>query len=348
MIMVDVLPLIVVGFAASLGLTPLSRQLAQRIGLIKKPSARGVHGVPTPMMGGLAIYGAFMLALLLFGNWPQHIAELGAILVGATWLALIGLLDDRLNLSPAVKFPAQFAAAIFVMVSGVHIDLFSNIVLDGALTFIWIIGIINAINFLDNMDGLAAGISAIAAAFIFVLSASQGQELVSKLAAALCGSAIGFLIYNFNPASTFMGDMGSLVLGFMLAVLGVKMRFTQPLQSSSVSWMIPILVLGLPIFDTTLVVFTRLREGRSPLQGGTDHTSHRLVAMGLSFRMAVINLYIICILLGIAAILISQAPLTAASIIGMGVAIAAVGIFIVLEVVRIQQQRRARQQVHSQ
>ncbi len=344
MIMVDVLPLIVVGFAASLGLTPLSRQLAQRLGLIKRPSARGVHGAPVPMMGGLAIYGAFMLALLLFGNWPQHLAELGAILVGATWLALIGLLDDRLELSPRIKFPAQFAAAALVIASGVRIDLFGSAVLDIALTFIWIVGIVNAINFLDNMDGLAAGISAIAAAFIFILSASQGQELVSKLAAALCGSAVGFLIYNFSPASTFMGDMGALVLGFMLAVLGIKMRFTQPLQSSTVSWMIPILLLGLPIFDTSLVVFTRLREGRSPLQGGTDHTSHRLVAMGLSFRVAVINLYATCILLGLAAILVSQAPRTEAAVIGIGVAIVAAGAFVILEIVRVQQRARVRQE----
>ncbi len=342
MVIADFLPLIVVGFAASLGLTPLTRQIAQRVGLMDRPSGRKVHRAPIPLMGGLAIYGAFLLALLLFGNWPAHIVELGAILVGATWLALIGLLDDRFDLSPRIKFPAQFAAAALVIASGIRVDLFNNPALDFLLTGIWIVGIINAINFLDNMDGLAAGVSAIGALFIFVLAFSQGQELVSRLAAALCGSAIGFLIYNFNPASTFMGDMGSLVLGFVLAVIGIKLRFTQPYQSTAVSWMVPILVLGLPIFDTTLVVFTRLREGRSPLEGGKDHTSHRLVAMGLSHRLAVVNLYGACILLGIAAIVVSQAPPPLALIVGVGVAVIAVGTFIILEVVRLQQQRHSR------
>lgn len=339
MVIADFLPLIVVGFAASLGLTPLTRQIAQRVGLMDAPSGRKVHRAPIPLMGGLAIYGAFLLALLLFGNWPAHIVELGAILVGATWLALIGLLDDRFDLSPRIKFPAQLAAAALVITSGIRVDLFNNPPLDILLTAIWIVGIINAINFLDNMDGLAAGVSAIGALFTFVLAFSQGQELVSRLAAALCGSAIGFLIYNFNPASTFMGDMGSLVLGFVLAVIGIKLRFTQPFQSTAVSWMVPILVLGLPIFDTTLVVFTRLREGRSPFEGGKDHTSHRLVAMGLSHRLAVINLYGTCILLGIAAIIVSQAPPPLAMIVGIGVAAIAVGTFIILEVVRFQQQR---------
>src|SRR5438552_3589099 len=284
--MADFLPLIIVGFAASLGLTPLTRQIARRIGLMDAPSGRKVHRTPIPLMGGLAIYGAFLLALLLFRNWPQYVVELGAILVGATWLAVIGFIDDRFELSPWAKFPAQALAALLVIALGIRVDLFNAPVLDGLLTFLWIVGIINAINFLDNMDGLAAGVSAIVSLFIFILAITQGQYLVAPLAAALCGSTIGFLIYNFNPATTFMGDMGSMVLGFVLAVLGIKLKFNIPL---AVSWSIPLLVMGLPLFDTTLVVFTRLREGRSPLQGGKDHTSHRLAGMGLSHRMAVIT-----------------------------------------------------------
>ncbi len=335
--MVDFLPLIVVGFAASLGLTPLTRQLAARLGLMDKPNPRKVHRAPVPLMGGLAIYGAFLLALLMFQSWPQHIEELGAILLAATWLALIGLLDDRLDLSPWIKFPAQFAAAGIVIVSGIQVDLFSQPLLDIPITVIWIVGIVNAINFLDNMDGLAAGISAICALFVFILAFSQGQELVSALAAALGGSAIGFLVYNFNPATTFMGDMGSLVLGFVLAVLGIKLRFhTQPLAAT---WMIPILVFGMPIFDTTLVVFTRLREGRSPFKGGKDHTSHRLVALGLSHRLAVMSLYVVCIVLGIAALVVSQATVETAHLVGLGAAVFAVAVFAILEVTRIRQQR---------
>ena len=335
--MADFLPLIIVGFAASLGLTPLTRQIARRIGLMDAPSSRKVHRTPIPLMGGLAIYGGFLLALLLFRNWPQYVVELGAILVGATWLAVIGFIDDRFELSPWAKFPAQALAALLVIALGIRVDLFNAPVLDGLLTFLWIVGIINAINFLDNMDGLAAGVSAIVSLFIFILAITQGQYLVAPLAAALCGSTIGFLIYNFNPATTFMGDMGSMVLGFVLAVLGIKLKFNIPL---TVSWAIPLLVLGLPLFDTTLVVFTRLREGRSPLQGGKDHTSHRLVGMGLSHRMAVLTLYGVCILLGIAALIASETP-QVGGIVELGAAIVGVGCFVLLEIARSRQRAAA-------
>src|SRR5258708_1658056 len=333
LIMADFLPLLIVGFAASLGLTPLTRQIARRIGLMDAPSGRKVHRAPIPLMGGLAIYGAFLLALLLFRNWPQYVVEIGAILVGATWLAVIGFIDDSIDLRPWAKFPAQALAALLVIALGIRVDLFNIPVLDWLLTFLWIVGMINAINFLDNMDGLAAGVSAIASLFIFILAMMQGQYLVAPLAAALCGSTIGFLIYNFNPATTFMGDMGSMVLGFVLAVLGIKLKFNIPL---AVSWSIPLLVMGLPLFDTTLVVFTRLREGRSPLQGGRDHTSHRLVVMGLSPRMAVLTLYGVCILLGIAALIASETP-QVGGIVELGVAIVGVACFVLLEMARSRQ-----------
>jgi UDP-GlcNAc:undecaprenyl-phosphate GlcNAc-1-phosphate transferase len=289
-------------------------------------------------LGGLAIYGAFLLSLLIFGNPPQYVLELTAILACATWLAFVGLLDDRLDLSPFIRFPAQILVALVMIAVGIRVDLFKNPLIDGAITLFWIVGLINSINFLDNMDGLAAGISATCAGFLFVLAASQGQELVGRLAAALCGSAVGFLIYNFNPATTFMGDTGSTVLGFLLAVIGIKLRFPQ--QTLAVTWIIPVMVLGLPIFDTTLVVFTRLREGRSPLQGGKDHTSHRLVIMGLSHRMAVITLYAICGALGLAAVFVSGAEPRVAQILEAIIVVAGILFFVILEVTRIRHQRR--------
>jgi UDP-GlcNAc:undecaprenyl-phosphate GlcNAc-1-phosphate transferase len=334
--MIDFVPILVVGFAASLGLTPVTRQLAHRIGLVDKPNARKVHLKPIPFGGGLAIYAAFIIALLMFNGWPRHVLELAAIIFGTTWLAFIGFLDDKIELSWPVKFGSQILAAVAVILAGIRVDLFQN-PLDWVITLVWILGIINAINFLDNMDGLAAGVSAIAAFFMFVLSASQGQELVSSLSAALCGAAIGFLIYNFNPATTFMGDMGSMVLGFLLAVCGIKLRF--PAQSLAVTWMIPILVLGLPIFDTTLVVFTRLREGRSPAQAGKDHTSHRLAFAGLSTRRAVVICYVGCLFVGGAALAISRADVSTASVIGVMVAIVAVTSFVALELIRVRQRR---------
>jgi UDP-GlcNAc:undecaprenyl-phosphate GlcNAc-1-phosphate transferase len=335
--MVDFVPIMVVGFAASLGLTPVTRQLAERIGLVDKPNARKVHRSPIPLMGGLAIYGGFVVALLLFARMPQHVLELSAIVLATTFLMVIGFWDDRRELSARLKFAGQLVAVLGVMAAGVRVELFKIPVLDWALTLLWYVGIINAINFLDNMDGLAAGVSAIAAFFMFVLSVSQGQELVSAMSAALCGAAIGFLLYNFNPATSFMGDMGSMILGFLLAVCGIKLRF--PEQSLSVSWMIPILVLGLPIFDTTLVVFTRLREGRSPAQAGKDHTSHRLVFAGLSTRATVIVLYTACALFGGAALIISQSTVDVAWRVGLAVAGVAALSFVGLELIRVRQRR---------
>ncbi len=332
MALLDLLPVWIVGFVVSIGLTPITRQVARRVGFVDKPGSRKIHAAPMPLLGGLAIYGAFIVALLLFRSWPQHIVELGAILAGCTGLALVGMVDDKIGLSPWTKFPAQFIAAGIVMAVGIRIELTYVPVIDIVLTIIWIVGLVNAINFMDNMDGLAAGVSAIIAGFIFVLAASQGQELVSTLAAALCGSAIGFLIYNFNPATTFMGDTGSLVLGFLLAILGIKLRFAA--QPKDIAWMIPILVLGMPIFDTTLVFFTRIREKRSPVQGGKDHTSHRLMLLGLSQRQTVIALYTVTFLLGMAAVAISQINDHSAYIVGGGVALLALTAFILLEIIR--------------
>ncbi|HRE47291.1 MAG TPA: MraY family glycosyltransferase [Aggregatilineales bacterium] len=336
--MPDYMPIFAVGIAASVGLTPLTRRLALRIGMVDKPNARKVHRKPIPLMGGLAIYLAFLITLVVFIPLPKHLMELGAILLGATFLAVVGFWDDRYELKPSQKYLASAVAAFGVMAAGIRVDLFGIWFLDIPLTLLWFVGIINAVNLMDNMDGLAAGVSAIAAFFLFILASSQGQELVSTLSAALCGALLGFLVYNFNPARTFMGDMGALVIGFLLAVLGIKLRFQT--QVTLASWMIPVLVLGMPIFDTTLVTFTRLREGRSPAQGGKDHTSHRLVAMGLHPRVAVITIYVAGALLGCGALIISQVPLEPALIVGAGIVIAAGGCFLILEYVRVQQRRK--------
>ena len=339
--MSELWPVALVGFALSLGLTPLTRQLARRIGLLDQPGGRKIHGSPMPLLGGLAIYGAFVIALLLFPGWPQYILELGSILVGATWLAIVGFIDDRNGMSPWIKFPAQFLAAAVVILSGVHIDIFHSVIPDTFLTTLWIVGIVNAINFLDNMDGLAAGISAIAAASFFLLAASQGQELVGALSAALCGAAIGFLIYNFNPATTFMGDMGSLVLGFILSVLAIKLHFYA--QSLVVTWIIPVLVMGMPLFDTSLVIFTRLREGRSLVRGAKDHTSHRLAILGFSQRQAVLTHYGVCIVLGLLALVVSQTPVNLALLISAVTGLIASALFVFLEIVRSRDQKRQKQ-----
>lgn len=299
------LPILVVGFAMSLGLTPLSRALALRLGVVAIPSQRNIHSDHKPLMGGLAMYVAFAVSLLLFSP-PQHLIEFGAVLTGAAFLALVGLADDRYNLGIGIRLIAQTVAAIVLIAAGIHIQLFNAPIIDYSLTILWVVAITNAINFLDNMDGLAAGVTAIAGGFFTLIAFNEQLTLVSSLAAALMGSAIGFLIYNFNPASTFMGDMGSLVLGFVLAVLGIKLEFgTQPL---GVTWMVPLLVMALPIFDICLVVFTRILEGRPPMQGGKDHSSHRLMSVGLSQRQTIFILYGACVFFGGLGFLVSIEP----------------------------------------
>ncbi|MGQ9908448.1 MAG: glycosyltransferase family 4 protein [Candidatus Flexifilum sp.] len=308
-------PILVVGFATALGLTPLSRAIALRLGVVDRPAQRKIHKDNKPLMGGLAIFTAFALALLLFTP-AEYLREFGAMVLGAALLALVGLIDDRYNLGIRIRLIAQAAAALILIAAGVHIRLFQLPILNYALTVFWVVALCNAVNFLDNMDGLAAGIAAISGGAFTAIAFYEGLTLVSALAAALAGSAIGFLIYNFNPASTFMGDMGSLVLGFVLATLGIKLEFgTQPL---SVTWMVPLLVLALPIFDINLVVITRLLEGRSPGQGGKDHTSHRLMSLGLSQRVTVVILYAFCALYGALGFLVSTVETGLAAAIGLG------------------------------
>lgn len=336
--MMQFVPIMIAGFLGAFLLTPAARRAARRLGVMDQPSGRKVHTTATPLMGGMAIYGGMALAMLLLNpRWFE--VELLAIGAGASWLALIGLLDDRSGMNPRLKLAAQIVAALVLVLAGVGISLTRVAVLDALLTVIWVVAITNAVNFLDNMDGLAAGLTGIAAAFFFMLAAGEGQGLVASLAAAITGAALGFLIFNFNPASIFMGDMGSQVLGFLLAALAIKLRFSTPLSIST--WAVPILVLGLPIFDITLVTFTRLREGRSPAQAGKDHTSHRLAQMGLSTRWAVLTLYAVCIAFGSAAIIINRTPPQTALILVAVVAVLTLAAFIALERFRIQQQKQA-------
>jgi UDP-GlcNAc:undecaprenyl-phosphate GlcNAc-1-phosphate transferase len=237
--------------------------------------------------------------------------EMMGVLGGATVVTAFGLWDDRYGMHPLVKVLGQGIAAAILVTSGIHITLFAAPVLNVALTVLWVVGISNAINFLDNMDGLAAGITTVASGFFFTLALIEGLGLVASLAAATLGACIGFLYYNFSPASLFMGDAGSLLLGFILAVLGIKLEFAgRPL---AVTWMIPIIILGLPIFDSTLVVVSRLRRGQPIYQGGKDHTSHRLTAvLNITAARAVMTLYLVASILGLMALMLRDAtPLQA-------------------------------------
>jgi UDP-GlcNAc:undecaprenyl-phosphate GlcNAc-1-phosphate transferase len=300
------LPTLIVGFAMSLSLTPVSRQLAMRFGVVDKPNVpRKTHTDHKPMMGGLAIYLGLSIAALLFSP-AQHFLELLAIVGGAGILVVVGLLDDRYNLSWRLRFGVQTLAALVLVLSGIQIRLFGTPFIDIPITIIWVVALTNSTNFLDNMDGLTAGLSSIAAAWFLLIALGQGQVLVALLAAAILGSAIGFLAYNFAPSSTFMGDMGALPLGFLLSALAIKLNFSgYPLN---VTWVIPPLVLCLPVFDINLVVWTRLSEKRSPAEGGRDHTSHRIQALGFNARKTLFILYTFCFLFGGIGFLVSIVP----------------------------------------
>lgn len=297
----------------AIGGTPLVRYAALKLGILDNPSARKVHSAPVPLMGGIAIYVAFIAALVLWGE-RSYVNEVVGISVGATLVSIVGALDDSRGMGSYLKLLFQVAAATVLILSGVQVRLFDG-VLDIVLTLLWVVGITNAFNLLDNMDGLSSGVATIAAAFFTLLAAMSDQYLVGTLAAALCGACLGFLVYNWNPARVFMGDTGSLFLGFLLAAVGIKLRF--PANSASITWMIPILVLALPLFDTTLVFFSRLRRGRNPLTTpGKDHVSHRLAWRTGSQREAVLLCYLITGGTGLAAIFLTQANLQEALIVG--------------------------------
>ena len=281
--------------------TPATLMAARRFRMTDQPGPRKFHLAPVPVLGGIAIWAAIVGSLLLFGD-GQELRELAAICAGGTLIALLGLLDDRVSLGPRGKLFGQVAAMLLISLAGIRVSLFSDTWINLIVTILWGVFVINAINLQDNMDGLAAGISAVAASVFFVLAVLNGQVMVASLAAALLGACLGFLFYNFQPAVSFMGDTGSMLLGIALAVLGIKLTF--PTVSHSQAWLVPLFVLGVPVFDTLLVVISRLRRGKPWWQGGVDHTSHRMVQLGLSHRRTTIALYLVTAILGLVAAVI--------------------------------------------
>ncbi len=309
--------------------TPLMRQVAIHLGVLDRPAARKVHTAPVPLLGGVAIYAGVLVALAFYAD-RREIVQVAGILVGATWVAATGVWDDHSGLRASAKLLAQVVAAGVLLAAGIQVKLPIPVWMNVALTITWVVGITNAFNLLDNMDGLSSGVAAVASAYFLLLAALSGQYLVGAFAAAVLGASLGFWIYNFNPARIFMGDAGSLLLGFLMAVLGIKLRF--PTNVPWVTWMVPVLVLGVPIFDTTLVVVSRLRRGRNPLTTpGKDHVSHRLVRLGWTKREAVLLLYLAGCALGGIAIFVSVATVRAAYAIATWTALAAAAALIWLE-----------------
>ncbi|HEV2222021.1 MAG TPA: MraY family glycosyltransferase [Candidatus Acidoferrales bacterium] len=301
----------VIALLASLSLTAPVRRFALHVGMVDKPDPRKVHVKPMPLLGGAAIYAGFVLAVVVTMHNNTR-AEILAVLAGATLLAITGILDDIGMLHHQVKlFVTMPLAACVLIASGIHAQVFAyflpgrlGTVLDIVLTLFWVVGITAAFSILDHMDGLCAGIAAVAAAFFTVAALLNGQILVCTLAAATLGAALGFLRWNFSPAKIFMGDGGAMFLGFLMAALGLKLR---PADGYFLAdWLVPVLILGVPIFDTTLITISRLRRGLLPFTSpGKDHTAHRLSNLGFGHRGAVLFLYGLGCLFGVLALLVT-------------------------------------------
>jgi UDP-GlcNAc:undecaprenyl-phosphate GlcNAc-1-phosphate transferase len=303
---------------ASLMLTVPVRALALRVGMVDVPGPRKVHGQPIPLLGGLAMYGGVMLAILFAFDGAAR-AQSAGIVTGATLVAAVGFLDDRGWLHHQIKlFVAMPLAAGILLASGIHAQVFDVLlpgrmgyVLDAALTIFWVVGITASFSILDHMDGLCAGIAAMASIFFAMLAYLNGQTLVTTLAAAVLGAATGFLRWNFKPAKIFMGDGGAMFLGFLMATLGLKLRLDQANHLSG--WLAPLLILGVTIFDTTLVTISRSRRGLLPFTTpGKDHAAHRLANLGLGQRGAVLALYSLGALTGGTAVLVAYLSPSAA------------------------------------
>lgn len=313
-----------VALVSTLVLTPLVRKLAYKVGAIDVPKdERRVHNKPIPRLGGLAIFLGFITAVLITTRISN---KLSGVLIGATIIVIMGYFDDIKPLPAKVKFLVQIVAAVVVIYFGVKIDIVTNplhfifkeqsiIIRLGIwsypLTLFWIVGVTNALNLIDGLDGLAAGIAGISSITLFMLAISNNQLYIAPLALMLAGSAIGFLPYNFNPAKIFMGDTGSQFLGYMLAVLSVMGVLK---SAAALSILVPILAIGLPIFDTLFAMLRRLLSGKSMMEADKGHLHHRLLDAGLSQRQAVLTLYSISAVLGFSAIAIVEVTLKVAVI----------------------------------
>ena len=298
----------IVALAVAYLITPTIKDLAVKAGAMDAPDARKVHTKPIPRMGGLAIYLGFVLAVIA----SMHInREVMGLLLGGTVILIVGIVDDLKQLSPKVKLVGQILAAIVLVLFDIRIEWITNPFgdmlyleyLSVPLTLLWVVGLTNTVNLIDGLDGLAAGVSTIAAITILLVALQQNFLTVAVLMAALAGSALGFLQHNFNPAEIFMGDTGSMFLGYMLAAVSVTGTVK---SAATIALIVPIVALGLPIMDTAFAIMRRYRNGRPIFKPDKGHLHHRLLAMGLSQKQAVLLMYVISACLGLSAIALTE------------------------------------------
>ena len=311
----------------SLTLVPLVREYARNRAIHDNPGGHKSHTAPVPYLGGVAMVGAFSLAMFLgvivfrsavidgqqinlslanlFDQGDYLLRELVVVLGLALVFSTMGLIDDLHGLSPWLRFVVGLGVAVALVGYGVRVETPLASAIDAGISVIWILGITNAFNLLDNIDGLAAGTAAVASGAFFFIAVINDQPYGALLAVGIAGAMLGFLRSNFNPATIYMGDAGSLFIGFMMAYLGLKMRTS---VTEVPQLFAPVVVLGVAVLDTTLVVVSRIRRGVSPFTGGQDHLSHRFLRLGLSVRRSVTVLLVASIALGVLAVGLSEAP----------------------------------------
>ncbi len=314
-----------VGFGAAALFTPVSIRIAKRNGAVARPVKDRWNRREVPVLGGTAIFAGFVIAFLVTGTLGTHTI---GILAGATLLFLLGLVDDLRHLRPATKLVGQIVAATILIVFGVQARFVDNQLLTIPVTIIWVVGVTNAFNLIDNMDGLCAGVGTIAAVALGAYALRYDVEpfpQVVSLVFALAGAQAGFLLYNVNPARTFMGDSGALVIGFVLSAAAILGTFEHA-GNLFIILSVPVFVLAVPIFDTTFVTIVRKFHHRRVSQGGRDHLSHRLVAVGMSERRAVLALWSICAVLAGLGVAASYLDLFA-NLVLMGISVIFVVIF---------------------
>ena len=292
--------------------TPVVRSLAFKIGAVDVPrDSRRMHDHPIPRMGGLAIFFGFILSVLLF---LPLTTQLRGMLLGAVVIVILGIFDDIYALSAKLKFAVQIGAALIAVLMGNQIDYLSNPnifssdpywhlgVLSIPISVLWIVAITNSVNLIDGLDGLANGVSAISAATVLVIALITSDAQVAVVMAALVGACVGFLPYNLNPAKMFMGDTGATFLGFILSTMSIQGLFK---FYAVISFAVPFLILGLPIFDTAFAMIRRMAHGQSPMHADRGHIHHRLIDMGLNQKQAVATLYVISGILGLSAVVLT-------------------------------------------
>ena len=327
---IKVMLAILVAFVVSIALTPFVKRLAVKVGAVDVPGeARRVHDHPIPRMGGLAIFLGFIVSTLLFADITQ---EVRGILIGSIIIVITGVIDDIVSLRAWTKFLIQILAAVIAVLHGVVINVVSNpnvfsnqeaIVLGWVaipLTVLWIVGITNSVNLIDGLDGLASGVSTISAISMLVIALLVSESDVALVMASLVGACLGFLPFNRNPAKMFMGDTGSTFLGYILATISIQGLFK---YYAIVSFAVPFLILGLPMFDTLFAIIRRLAHGQNPMAPDRGHIHHRLIDMGLNQKQAVAALYVISSILGLSAVVLTSSGAIKAMLFLMALAVAA-------------------------